>query len=134
MEVPCQSHCVLVVEDDDDARDALARVVRRLGHEVVTATTASEALAAILLKLPECVLLDLMLPGLTGVEVLRLIRSNHWPVRVATVTAVHNPVEFEDVRQLRPDAIFRKPVDMRLIGRWLGQGGRELAAYACPAL
>lgn len=130
MEVPCQSGCVLVVEDDADARDALARFVRRLGHEVVTATTASEALAAILLKLPEYVLLDLMLPGLTGVEVLRLIRSNHWPVRVAVVTAVADPMQFEDVRQLRPDAVFRKPLDLRLIKRWLVQGGRRPAAYA----
>lgn len=126
----CQSRCVLVVEDDADARDALARFVKRFGHEVVTATTASEGLAAILLKLPESVLLDLMLPGLTGVEVLRLIRSNHWPVRVAVVTAVDNPMEFEDVRQLRPDAIFRKPLDLRLIKRWLAQGERRPAVYS----
>ena len=130
MEVPCRNRCVLVVEDDADARDALARFVGRLGHQVVTATTAPEALAAVLTTLPQFVLLDLMLPGLTGVELLRLIRVNQWPVRVAVVTAVDNPMGFEDVAQLRPDAVFRKPVDLRLIERWLRQDERRPAVHA----
>ena len=129
MSATAQSSCVLVAEDDADARDALARFVRRLGHEVITAATASEALAAILLKQPACVLLDLMLPGLTGLEVLRLIRSNRWPVRVAIATAVDNPMAFEDIGQLQPDAIFRKPLDLQAISRWLVQADRHPAAY-----
>ena len=111
--------CVLVVEDDADARDALARFVRRLGHEVCTAATASEALACILLNQPDRVLLDLMLPGTNGLEVLRLIRSHGWPLRVALATAVHDPLSFADVGQLRADAVFRKPLDLPLIRQWL---------------
>ena len=111
--------CVLVVEDDADARDALARFVQRLGHEVYTAATASEALACILLNQPDRVLLDLMLPGTNGLEVLRMIRSHRWPLRVAIATAVHDPLEFGDVRELHADAIFRKPLDLPLIKHWL---------------
>ena len=114
-----KTSCVLVVEDEPDARDALARFVRRLGHEVVTAATASEALAGILLKHPDRVLLDLMLPGTSGLEVLRIIRSHRWPLRVALATAVHDPMAFEDVRSLGADAVFRKPLDLPLIKRWL---------------
>ena len=116
---PRTTSCVLVVEDEPDARNALAEFVRRLGHEVVVATTASEALASILLKQPDRVLLDLMLPGLSGLEVLRLIRTNKWPMRVAVATALHDPLAFEDLRHLRADAIFRKPLHFRSIEKWL---------------
>lgn len=111
--------CVLVVEDEADTRDLLARLVRRLGGEAVTAATAQEALAGILLRRPARVLLDLMLPDVSGTEVLRQIRDHGLPVRVAIATAVHDPLAFEDVGRLAPDAVFRKPLDLTLIRRWL---------------
>ena len=111
--------CVLVVEDDPDTRDLLVRLVRRLGGEPVTATTAAEALAGILLRLPDRVLLDLMLPGISGTEVLRQIRAHGLPVRVALATAVHDPLAFEGVGGLAPDAVFRKPLDLARVSRWL---------------
>lgn len=109
----------MIVEDEADTRDVLVRLVRRLGGEVVTAATATEALAGILLKLPDRVLLDLMLPGMSGAEVLRQIRAHGMPVRVAITTAVHDPLAFEDVGGLRPDAVFPKPLDLGKIKRWL---------------
>jgi CheY-like chemotaxis protein len=110
---------VLVVEDEPDARDALAGFVRRLGGEVVVAATAPEGLAAVLAKLPHRVLLDLMLPGTGGLELLRLIRAHRLPVRVAITTAVHDPLAFGDLGALRPDAVFRKPLDLPAVRRWL---------------
>jgi CheY-like chemotaxis protein len=110
---------VLVVEDEPDARDALARLVRHLGGEVITAGTASEALAGILSKRPTRVLLDLMLSGMSGLEVLRLIRAHRLPVLVAIATAVHDPMSFEDLGDLKPEAVFRKPLDLGLVKRWL---------------
>lgn len=110
---------MLVVEDEPDARDALVGLVRRLGGKVVTAGTASEGLAMVLMKQPSCVLLDLMLPGTSGLELLRLIRTHGLPVRVAVATAVNDPMGFEDLRDLRPDAVFRKPLDLALVRPWL---------------
>ena len=110
---------VLVVEDEPDTRDLLARLVRRLGGEAITAATATEALAGILLRLPDRVLLDLMLPGMSGAEVLRQIRVHNLPVRVAVATAVHDPLAFEGVGELSPDAVFRKPLDLARVSRWL---------------
>ena len=110
---------VLVVEDDPDTRDVLVRLVRRAGGEAVTAGSAPEALAGILRGLPRAVLLDLMLPGLSGLEVLRTIRAHGLPVRVAVATAVHDLGTFGDIGALRPDAVFRKPLDLAAVKRWL---------------
>lgn len=61
---------VLVVDDDADLREAIEFVLRRAGHQVVTASDGAEALAW--LRRPEfhpcLVLLDLMMPGMNGFE------------------------------------------------------------------
>ena len=66
---------VLVVEDEVPVLTALARGLRGLGHEVVVARTSADGLAAAALAEPEAVLLDLYLPDLDGIEVLRRLRS-----------------------------------------------------------
>jgi two-component system, OmpR family, response regulator MprA len=67
---------VLVVEDDADIADVLRRTLRQEGHEVRTAGDGEEALASAAEFMPDVVILDLGLPKLDGVEVLRRLRSN----------------------------------------------------------
>lgn len=66
---------VLVVDDKELMRDSVAETLRRAGMEVVTATDAPAALAAIARKRPDCVVSDLKMPGMTGVELLERIRT-----------------------------------------------------------
>jgi DNA-binding response OmpR family regulator len=66
---------VLVVEDDAEIADVLRRSLRQEGHEVRTATDGVEALDAAEEFVPDMVVLDLGLPRLDGVEVLRRIRA-----------------------------------------------------------
>jgi two-component system, OmpR family, response regulator MprA len=66
---------VLVVEDDDEIADVLRRSLRQEGHEVRTAADGIEALDAALEFVPDLVILDLGLPRLDGVEVLRRLRA-----------------------------------------------------------
>jgi PAS domain S-box-containing protein len=65
---------ILVVDDNHDAADTLARLLRRLGHEVHTCYDGQEACRQALAFAPGVVLLDLGLPGLDGFEVARRLR------------------------------------------------------------
>ena len=66
---------LLVVEDDDQLRKALALTLRARGYEVRTAATGSDAVAAVQTSRLDAVILDLGLPDIDGVEVIRRVRS-----------------------------------------------------------
>ncbi|MTD57627.1 response regulator transcription factor [Amycolatopsis pithecellobii] len=76
---------VLVVDDDVTVRDVVCRYLERDGHEVTAAGSGEEALAAFAARPPDLVVLDLMLPGITGLEVCdRLRRTSAVPVIMLT--------------------------------------------------
>lgn len=74
--MPTAPRTVLVVDDMPDARDLLARLLRIGGYAALTAEDGYEALAAIEHHAPDLVLLDLTMPRMDGVEVLRRLRSD----------------------------------------------------------
>jgi CheY-like chemotaxis protein len=74
--VPTAAPTVLVVDDVADARDVLARLLRYGGYKSVTAEDGPAALAAVESDAPDLVLLDMMMPGMDGVEVLRRLRGD----------------------------------------------------------
>ncbi len=111
---------VLVVEDDAVSCQAMRALLVRWGHEVATCATVAEATADLSDHYyPDCLILDLMLPDENGVELLRRIRRRELPVKVAVVTAAFDPKLLRDVRELRPDVFFQKPVDVARLKRWL---------------
>ena len=67
---------VLVIEDDQEIADVLRRTLRQEGHEVRSAGDGEQALAAAAEFMPDLVILDLGLPKLDGVEVLRRLRAD----------------------------------------------------------
>jgi CheY-like chemotaxis protein len=76
---------VLVVDDNHDACELLARILRRTGHEAVCQTTARSALAYLGSSTPDLVILDVMMPEMTGLDLLKAIRANP---RTANVNVV----------------------------------------------
>lgn len=77
---------VLVIDDHEMNRDLLARYLRREGHTVVTAENGRQGLAMMIMRTFDLVLLDIMMPEMTGFEVLQRMRSDndlkHIPVVV----------------------------------------------------
>ena len=67
---------ILIVEDDEDVRALIAHKLRRAGHEVSEASDGEAGLAAAQLNPPELVVLDWMMPKLTGIEVCARIRAD----------------------------------------------------------
>ena len=79
---------ILIVEDDPALLAGLALNLRRAGYRVRTAADGTAALAALESEAPDLVLLDLMLPGVDGLEILRRIRSGDAALPVVVLTAL----------------------------------------------
>ncbi len=78
---------VLVVDDKELMRDSVAAILSRKGHGVVTAADARSALTRIADKRPECVVTDLQMPGMNGLELLEEIRKIDSELPVIFMTA-----------------------------------------------
>jgi two-component system alkaline phosphatase synthesis response regulator PhoP len=76
---------ILIVEDDTDIADLVKRYLERAGYLVERAATGREGLDRIAEKLPDLIVLDLMLPQVDGLEICRLLRGND---KTATVPII----------------------------------------------
>ena len=81
---------ILVVDDEEQILRALRTSLRGAGYEVETAATGEEALAAAAMRPPEAVILDLVLPDTTGIEVCRELRK--WTSAPVIVLSVNDAV------------------------------------------
>ena len=70
-----ESRTVLLVEDEPDFRDTIAFVLRRHGYAVTPTATVAEAEARLASGLPDLLLVDMMLPGESGFQILRLVKE-----------------------------------------------------------
>ena len=79
---------VLIVEDEPAIAEAIAYLLRDAGFDVELAYTGPSALTAFHARVPDLILLDLMLPGLNGIEVCRTIRrTSNVPIIMITARA-----------------------------------------------
>jgi len=78
---------ILVVDDDPGVRDSLRRSLAFNGYEVELAEDGQQALTAIALRRPEAVILDVMMPGLDGLETCRRLRAAGEDIPVLMLTA-----------------------------------------------
>ncbi len=78
---------VLVVDDHRSARESMVDILRRSGHDVDSCTSAAEALSAIRRKVFDCIVTDLKMPGMTGVEFIVQLEQRRYGAQVVMVTA-----------------------------------------------
>jgi len=105
---------ILVVDDDSDIREFLVKGLLRNGYEVVSACDGEEALAKIKSDDPDVILLDLVMPKLNGVEVLREIKHK-FKDKWRPVIIVSAKTELESFKQcygLDADHYLTKPCNM----------------------
>lgn len=103
---------VLVVEDEESFSEALSYMLRREGFEVAVAGTGPEALGEFERSGADLVLLDLMLPGLSGTEVCRALRQKS-NVPVIMLTARDSEVDKVVGLELGADDYVTKPFSSR---------------------
>jgi len=112
---------VLIADDDRLVRTMLADLLGELGHVVVAAENGAEAVALVARERPDVVVLDLLMPRLSGLDALKAIRAagSHVPAILLTAISDHSFREMDgaDAIQIRLD----KPVSRKALERALAR-------------
>jgi len=104
---------ILVVDDDPTVSDVVRRYLERAGYDVVLAADGGAALEAARRTSPDLVVLDLMLPGMDGLEVCRRLRSGPSGVPIVMLTALGEEADRVLGLQLGADDYVTKPFSPR---------------------
>jgi two-component system, sensor histidine kinase len=110
--LPTESRRILIVDDNVDAAESLALLLRLDGHDVSTAHTAVAALEQVTLVPSDVVLVDIGLPGMDGYELARQIRATGSRARLVALTGYGQVDAIERGRAAGFEAHLLKPVDL----------------------
>jgi DNA-binding response OmpR family regulator len=103
---------IVVVDDDPTVADVVGRYLVRDGHTVECVHDGHEALRRIAEQQPDLVVLDLMLPGIDGLEVCRRLRER-WPIPVVMLTALGDETDRLAGFEIGADDYVTKPFSPR---------------------
>jgi CheY-like chemotaxis protein len=110
---------VLIVEDEAVSRKALAHILRLHGHQARGAESGEEAIAMIHDgSVPEAAIVDVNLPGMSGFEFARRLRSEYPQVPCVFVTA-NDEASIHHLRRGQRQATLQKPFDVRKLLSWI---------------
>jgi chemotaxis family two-component system response regulator PixH len=104
---------VLIVEDGLTDRETLSRYLKQGGLAVTVATSGEEAMVHLNDRAPDLVVLDIILPGQSGFELCREIKSNPQTQRIPVILCSNKDTDVDKVwgNMLGADAYLSKPVD-----------------------
>ena len=109
-----------MVDDEEPVRRALERLLRSAGIETETFASGGAMLEDLARREPDCVVLDLHMPGMSGFEVQERLASREHRIPVVVLTGQDTPESFDRATTCGASAYLRKPVD----------GGELLAAVS----
>lgn len=108
---------VLLVEDDETTRELVAMALRAQGHEVETVETAEQALEALEEHRPDILFVDIGLPGMSGLDLVRLVRDrpSYEGLPVVVHSAYASKTEEERAGAAGCDRFIAKPATIAQI-------------------
>ena len=117
---PGDRRLVLLAEDDAPFRRLVASVLEEVGYQVVEAADGLALLANVERARRErrdtfLVVTDIRMPGLTGLDVLAILRCANWPTPVILITAFGDEMSHSEGRELGATAVFDKPFDVHAL-------------------
>jgi DNA-binding NtrC family response regulator len=121
---------VLVVDDEPDAAEALTLLLKPRGHDVRVAKTGDEAKAVVGAWRPHVVLLDLMLPDVNGLELLRDLRNDAPDTQVVMVTGYGSVPKVVEAMNAGAFGFIEKPIDAMLLLAVLDKAHEKVALAA----
>jgi DNA-binding response OmpR family regulator len=107
--------CILVVDDDVDVAETVARTLQRAGYEVFVVHRGADALQMAHQRRPDLVVLDIRMPGLSGIEVCRMLRGSPGLARVPVLflSAKSEVADRLEGFEAGADDYITKPFDLR---------------------
>ncbi len=81
---------ILLIDDETDVRDSVAKVLGREGYEVVTAESAEVGLAMLDERQFDLVITDIIMPDVDGVQAIKLIRESHPDMKIVAISGGGN--------------------------------------------
>jgi FixJ family two-component response regulator len=109
--MPDQHQSIVVVEDDAGMKKAIERLLRAAGFQPVSFASAEELLQTKAADSATCLVLDIHLPGLSGLELGRLLITSGRARSVIFITGQDEPFLREEAQRLGCIAYFHKPFE-----------------------
>lgn len=108
---------ILVVDDEPMIRDLLSQFLTLRGYRVCTAQDGREALDLVSQESPRMIILDMYMPSMNGLEVLRRLRSQQYKGGAVALTASQDEPSLQEMLELGSVDVMGKPVDLERL--WL---------------
>ena len=106
---------IAVVDDEISICRAFSRLFRSVGFNVVTFTEGAAFLEFLESQRPDCIVLDLRMPQVSGFDILARLGKEARPIPVVTITAHDTPESYERVMAAGATAYLRKPADNQVL-------------------
>jgi two-component system, NtrC family, response regulator AtoC len=133
-----KNNALLIVEDDPDVRDSLSTVLREEGYQVHTAEDAESGLVALIKTRYDAALIDLRLPGMTGIDFLRAARQQSPDTNCIMMTSFPTATSAVDAMKIGAVDYISKPINdhelKTLLSRTLEKKSPLAEAAAFPSL
>lgn len=113
MTAPAMHHAILVIEDDPDIGSLVELHLRDAGHRVEVEPSGSRGLERAMSGEFELVILDVMLPGIDGLEICRRLRAEHHHIPILMLTARSTEVDRVVGLEMGADDYLTKPFSVR---------------------
>jgi DNA-binding response OmpR family regulator len=110
---------VLVVDDDRQMVKTVCDILKIKGFATAFAFTGKDAVEMVREEKPDCVLMDIKMPGISGVEALQKIKGMAPDLPVVLVSAYTTEAVAKEAKQLGADTVLTKPVDFQMLFSFL---------------
>ena len=124
---------VLLVDDEEEFVKTLGERLEMRGIEPTTAFTGEAALKRIEQEQPDIMVLDIKMPGIDGMEVLRRVRKAYPRIQVIMLTAHGSDKDKVEAERLGAFAYMRKPVDLELLTNTMRAASKRMEALSMAA-
>ena len=103
---------VMIIEDEEDAAELFAEMMRVSGYRIVKTSKSAPAIEMMTAEKPDVILLDIMMPEISGLDILRLMRSDPAlaNIPVVVITAKGMPADIKNGMEAGASTYLTKPV------------------------
>ncbi|MBH0179496.1 MAG: response regulator, partial [Nitrospira sp.] len=106
---------ILVVDDDPLVCDLLVQFLSLRGYRALGIKDGQDALRVVEDVMPDAIVLDLIMPGMSGIDVLRALREKEYPGGIIIMTGSHNEELLDEAWALSPQEVLLKPIDLECL-------------------